>query len=101
MNYKITQSADTVTVALDGKLNFASNEAFHTILDKVAGAKVGRVVFDLSSLASIDSVGLGLLFIANEDLGAEGARLCLKSPNGAVARLLELTDAGRTFEILP
>ena len=76
-----------------------SQEEFQIMLEELVGRKTRRVVFDLSSLNHIDSVGLGLLYIAQEDLAGQGAKLSLASPQDAVYRLLELTEANKTFEI--
>lgn len=100
MDYRLSETGGVVTVALAGSLNFAVNENFQSLLAKAVAAKPRRVVFDLSGLKAIDSVGLGLLYIAQEDLSAIGAKLALASPREAVARLLELTEADKTFEII-
>ncbi len=101
MNYSITDTAEGARVTLDGQLNFATNVEFQHLLEGLVQKRPRRVVFDLAGLTLIDSVGLGLLYIAHEDLAALGGRLCLKSATGHVARLLELTEAGKTFDILP
>ena len=101
MIYQITESGDVVTVALEGALNFAVNEDFQVLLEKLVGMKPRQVVFNLAGLSGIDSVGLGLLHIASEDLSGMKARVCLKSPRESVARLLDLTEADKTFEIVP
>ena len=44
---------------------------------------------------------VGLLYIAQEDLSAQGGRLVLASPRANVARLLDLTEAQQTFTIVP
>ncbi len=100
MNYKITEAGGTAAVVMDGQLNFASNEDFQTLLINVVAHKPTRVVFDMAALTMIDSVGLGLLYIANEDLQAAGAKLALTNVKGAVKRLLDLTEASKTFEII-
>ena len=100
MDYKLAEKAGTVTVSLSGQLNFASNEQFHGLLEKLAEVSCRRVVFDLSGLGHIDSVGLGLLYIAQEDVAATGAKLVLAAPQPEVFRLLELTEADKTFEIV-
>lgn len=100
MEFQINQSGDTATVSLEGQLNFSSNEKFESLLDKLVKLKPGKVVFNLAGLSQIDSVGLGLLYIAQEDLTGAGASLALSSPREAVLRLLELTEAHKTFTIL-
>lgn len=100
MNYRITDSNGTIRVALEGALNFAANEEFQVLLEKLVKMKPARVVFDLSALSGIDSVGLGLLYIAHEDLDGTTSRITLASPRDTVARLLDLTEADQTFDIV-
>jgi anti-anti-sigma factor len=99
MQYSIAKNGQAVTVALKGQLNFAANEAFAGLLRDLDGVGKAQVVFDLSGLSHIDSVGLGLLYIAREDLDGVGAMMSLAKPQGSVKRLLELTEAGDTFKI--
>lgn len=101
MNYRITENGGVTRIALEGSLNFAANEEFQRLLQTLLAARPGQVVFDLSGLGGIDSVGLGLLYIAQEDLSAQGGRLVLASPRANVARLLDLTEAQQTFTIVP
>lgn len=99
MEYNVRRNGEGVTVSLAGQLNFACNETFAGLLRDLDGVDRSRVVFDLSGLSHIDSVGLGLLYIAQEELEGHGASMCLASPRGGVKRLLELTEADDTFEI--
>ena len=101
MNYKVSESGGVATVFLDGALGFASNESFQALLKELSKSRPKKVAFNMSALSSIDSVGLGLLYIAKEDMDAISASFSLVSPRGAVARLLELTQAHETFEITP
>ena len=86
-------------VHLDGQLNFPANEFFEDLIQKLIAKGRKKIVFDLSKVTHIDSVGLGLLYSVKEDLGAVSSVLHLKSPQGMVLRLLELTDAHKSFEI--
>ncbi|WP_096701184.1 STAS domain-containing protein [Magnetospirillum sp. 15-1] len=99
MQYSVARNGQAVTVALQGQLNFAANETFAVLLRDLDGVGKARVVFDLSALSHIDSVGLGLLYIAQEELDRGGAIMSLAKPQSGVKRLLELTEAGDTFEI--
>ncbi|MBI3446019.1 MAG: STAS domain-containing protein [Magnetospirillum sp.] len=101
MLYRMANDGQAVTVALEGQLNFAANEEFSTLLGELSDVEKGRVIFDLSSLSHMDSVGLGLLYIAKEELDTHGTAMCLAKPRSAVLRLLELTEADKTFNIKP
>ena len=99
MKYQIADVGGEVRVALDGQLNFAANEEFEGLLTALLNYRNRCVVFDMSQLTAVDSVGLGLLYIARDDLETVGSRLCLAAPRGNTLRLLELTEAEKIFEI--
>lgn len=100
MRYRIEDTGTDLVVHLEGQLNFGADRVFQDLLAELAehhGHR--RVRLDLSELSHIDSVGLGLLYIAREDLDAVGIRLCLSHPRANVLRMLDLTEASETFEI--
>lgn len=99
MQFRIREDGGNVYVALEGQLNFAANEDFRTLLNQMVGWKNKKIFFEMSGLTHIDSVGLGLLYIAREDMAEAGASIVLTHPRDNVFRMLELTEAHKTFEI--
>ena len=99
MQFRISPDGANIAVTLDGQLNFAANENFQALLGQLASFKAKKVFLEMSGLTHIDSVGLGLLYIAREDLAESGAGITLVKPRDNVYRMLELTEAHKTFEI--
>jgi len=100
MHYRIEDTGQDLLVHLEGQLNFGADRVFHDLLAELTDYHDRRRVrLDLSGLSHIDSVGLGLLYIAREDLDAAGIHLSLSQPRDNVLRMLELTEASETFEI--
>lgn len=97
MEYKVQNDGSTALVTLEGQLDFSANDTFEKLLDVLKSNPPTTLVFDLTALSTIDSVGLGLLYIASEDLS--GVPVILRNPQGYVARLLDLTDAAKMFQI--
>ena len=54
----------------------------------------------IAEITHLDSVGLGLLHLAKENLGTPPTRIRLESPQEAVMRILDLTAADADFHIL-
>jgi anti-anti-sigma factor len=100
MNYQYDEDGSGICVRLSGDLNFSANTEFRTILDKLVAARGRTVTFDLANVARIDSVGLGLLYIAKEEVAGSG-RIRLKSPQSGIMKMLELTEADGDFDIVP
>lgn len=99
IRYRLDDDGDRLTVALEGRLDFAAERQFLELLADLVASRRRRVSFDLSSLSHIDSVGLGLLYIAREDLGSVGIALDLLRPRDTVLRMLELTETTKVFAI--
>lgn len=99
MQFRVKDEGTGVHVSLEGQLNFAANEDFQSLLSQLGNLKNRKVVFEMSGLSHIDSVGLGLLYIAREDLAESGSSISLVNPRDNVFRMLELTEAHKTFEI--
>ena len=68
MQFKVREDGANVHVSLEGQLNFAANEDFRGLLNQLSGWKNKKIIFEMSGLSHIDSVGLGLLYIAGEDM---------------------------------
>ncbi|WP_096703490.1 STAS domain-containing protein [Magnetospirillum sp. 15-1] len=99
MQFRVKDEGTSVHVSLEGQLNFAANEDFQSLLSQLSSFKNRKVTFEMSGLSHIDSVGLGLLYIAREDLAEGGSSISLVNPRDNVFRMLELTEAHKTFEI--
>jgi len=99
MNYSIQESGSEVVINLDGHLNFAASKDFKRLITDLGKVKDRPVVFDLTKVPYIDSVGLGLLYIAKEEFGTAGRRLSLRAPGEAVRKMLRLTEAEAEFDI--
>lgn len=99
MKYVITGDAGCLTVRIDGVLNFSVNEDFQNLLRELLARKPAQVVFDFANVPSVDSVGLGLLYIAHEDLSGLGSKCSIINPQQSVIRLLQLTQADRLFAV--
>lgn len=99
MQFRVKDEGASVRVTLEGQLNFAANEDFQELLGQLVSQKNKRIVFDMTGLSHIDSVGLGLLYIAREDMAENGSTVVLASPRDNVLRMLQLTEAHKTFEI--
>lgn len=100
MNFQVEDEVEGVCVRLTGDLNFSASNDFRALLDKLASARGRTLTLDLSHVARIDSVGLGLLYIAKEEVAGTG-RIRLKSPQSGIMKMLELTEADGDFDIVP
>ncbi len=101
MSVHVKSSPAGMIATFEGALNFSVNEIFERMLEQVrdSSPKPPAVEFDLSRVTQIDSVGLGMLYVAHEDLTGLGVPLTLSRPSASVDRLLDLTQSEKTFTI--
>ncbi|CCG40456.1 STAS domain-containing protein [Magnetospirillum molischianum] len=101
MKITVNEEAGGLNVLLDGVLDFSASTEFKKLVQRLVMSKGKRLTFDLARVSRIDSVGLGLLHIAREELGDNAQRVRLISAQSGVMRMLELTEAGNDFDIVP
>ena len=91
-------SATTPVLSPTGDLDLDTSRALATQLGELAGTR-GDAVLDLSGVAFMDSIGLGVVLKAVNRFSRQGKQLHLVvPPEGNVARLLELSGTrGRVW----
>ena len=101
MDFMIKRTPDVTEIALQGSLSFSDHVGFRSALEALAGPKGHRVVFNLSALKFIDSSGLGMFLIAQEEADKLGLKLSLHRPQSDVKRVMDLAKFDRVIEIAP
>lgn len=99
MNISISHLNGTLTVTLDGPLDYATSAQMESLIHDINVIKAEKAVFDLTKVPRVDSVGLGMLHLAKDVILERGTRLVLRGASGNVLRLFELTDSARSFDI--
>lgn len=92
MDIQTFAQTDGLRFSLKGSLSFRDKDAFSPILNAANGPTGQSVAVDLSELENVDSFGIGLFLLANEQAAAAGVRLHLLNPRGNVARVFELAN---------
>ena len=91
----------TTTLALAGRLDHESVEAFDERLEAVLGSPVMVVVFDLTELEYITSAGLRSMFLARKVMSGRGGKCILVNPQPQVLKVLEIVkvpELGAVFQ---
>jgi len=76
---------------ISGALTFDDHEVFRDLLDSLLAAERKWLVLELSDLQAIDSGGIGMFLIADDEAKKQGARLKIRGAKGLVRRILELS----------
>lgn len=98
MNFSISHQDDTLTVRLDGVMDYTVTSLMNGLINDIGSIAASRVVFDLARVGRVDSVGLGMLHLAKDEIVGKGRHLTIRGAAGNVRRLFELTDGDSSFD---
>lgn len=98
MEFTRSRTEDGMLIALRGAFTFKDHHVFRSLLDALHGGGNGHVL-DLSGLDFIDSAGLGMLLLADDEARGAGWQLTLRRPSAQVARLFEVAALDTIFRI--
>ena len=87
-------------LAVVGELDIATRQQLEDEVDALLSKGARSVVIDLGELSFIDSSGLGLLVVLNDQADADGWTLGLTRPSGQVLSVLRLTGADEHLPFL-
>lgn len=98
MQISISHQDDTLTVRLDGTMDYTTTNSLNGLINDINSIKATQVVFDMAKVSRVDSVGLGMLHLAKDEIIGKGRRLTIRGAAGNVRRLFELTDGNASFD---
>lgn len=94
---RVTSSADTVVLRVDGEIDMADVEELKAAV-RPCFSDGATVELDLSGLAFMDSSGLGALVQLVKEAAAQGSSIVLTNVSARTHRLLEVTGLAHVFE---
>jgi anti-anti-sigma factor len=97
MDISISHQDDTLTVRLDGTMDYTTTNSLNGLISDINSIRASRVVFDMARVSRVDSVGLGMLHLAKDEIIGKGRHLTIRGAAGNVRRLFELTDGDASF----
>ena len=92
MEYRSTEQGDVTEIFLKGRFVFSDNESFRRIIKDMDNNSSKEWVLNLGELDFIDSAGLGMLLIAREAAEKNCIGLKLRSAQGQVREMLEISQ---------
>ena len=103
MDYRLEGRGDAVVLAVDGRVDESSWEAFGEGLSEAIGqarnAGLDRVIVDLTHLDYMSSRGLRALTVAKREGEEHGVMMSLASPNETMREILAISRYDKLFMI--
>ncbi|HWQ76884.1 MAG TPA: STAS domain-containing protein [Syntrophomonas sp.] len=91
MKINKTQTGDTVTIALSGRLDTVTHADLASELDRVLAADKVNLLFDISALEYISSAGLRVFLSAQKKINSLGTSMKIIGAIPTVKEIFELT----------
>ncbi len=93
---RIDKEKGLVTIAIDGRFDFAQHKAFRSAY-KDADTKAMHFVVDLSDASYLDSSALGMLLLLREHVGSDPSRVRITGSGEDVRRVLRIANFDKLF----
>lgn len=94
MDVKTKISDGLQQVFIKGRFTHENKEAFFAVIKDLSspeGEGVRKTVIDMSGVEFLDSAGLGMLLLLNDEAVRRGSTVVLKNPCGQVEKLFKLS----------
>jgi anti-sigma B factor antagonist len=103
MEYSLDRREDAIVVAVDGRVDEASWQAFGAglseAIEQARQSDLRRVIFDLKRLDYMSSRGLRVLTVARRQGEEADVALLLASPNDVMREILAISRYDKLFRI--
>jgi anti-anti-sigma factor len=99
LEIEVRPDGASVTITLEGDLDLSTVASLRTVFDSLDQG-YRQVVLDLSDVAFVDSMGLGLLVEARRRFEPEFRELALRAPSEHVRQVLEITGLEQILPII-
>ena len=99
MDYRVERAGNKSTLYMEGQITASDRKNLDLILREVFVSGVDEVVIDMTELAYIDSIGLGLLIVIRDQAETTSCKVCIVGMQGKVKEILEMASIDRLFEI--
>ncbi len=101
LKYDILKSEGVTEIALKGGLGYPDHRAFMEVMEEFNVPAGHQLVFNLSKLETVDSSGLGMFLIANEEAKKRSLRFRVSHPRYEVLRVINLGKLDRILDVRP
>lgn len=99
MEFQAATAGEVTEVRMTGRLEFTDHDRLRDVVAALDDAPNRTFVIELSGLEFIDSAGLGMLLILQEEAEQRNKRLVVRGPRDDVRRSLELARIGEIVSI--
>ncbi len=101
MDFSKINTGEETEVRLTGRLEFTDHDRLRDIVELVEHPGTRRFIVALSELEFIDSAGLGMLLILQEEAEQRNVKMIVRGARGDVKRSIDLARLDEIITIEP
>lgn len=98
VNTRRGEGSDTRIIAIEGRFDFSTHQAFRNAYEKDSDG-VRHWVVDMTDTTYLDSSALGMLLLLRDYAGGDNASICIENCNSDVRRILAISNFEQLFAI--
>lgn len=99
MEFQARTTPEAIEARLTGRMEFTDHERLRDLVALLDGPGARRFVLDVAGLDFIDSAGLGMLLILNEEAESRSVALVVRGPRNEVRRSIDLARIGEIVTV--
>ncbi len=96
---RIDKQKSQVTIAVDGRFDFAQHKAFREAYRDIE-SKSMKFVVDLSEASYLDSSALGMLLLLRDYAGGNASQVVISGCGEDVRRVLKIANFEKLFDLI-
>ena len=93
-------NGDQAEITLSDRFTFSDSTEFRKKLFDAFDRKVRSLSINVADLTFMDSSGLGMFIVANNECQSRNISMSLRHPSGDVKSLLQMTKSYERFKII-
>lgn len=86
----MTRNATDLLVSCEGRFTFADHQLFKNVLHEIVTNAPEQLIFDLGEIEFVDSAGMGMWLVANEECIKNGTKIVLRGIRGQVEKMVRI-----------
>lgn len=90
MDISMKRSETELLVECEGRFTFADHQLFKDVLHELMTEAPAHLVFDLNNIEFVDSAGMGMWLVANEECVKKGTKIILRGIRGQVEKMVRI-----------
>ncbi|CAK0768960.1 hypothetical protein CCP2SC5_460007 [Azospirillaceae bacterium] len=99
LQYDVSMHGNVTEVSLKGRMCFSDHNIFSKIMSTFDVNPGHQIVFNLSKLDYVDSSGLGMFLIADDEARRKSIKFRIVSPKSEVQRIFALGKLDRILDV--